>query len=92
MPQFRWPELKHDIYLAREVVGRRPSKVSEWDAIAKVLSASFATPAKPVHLKGRGCRERLERLVEKFRAHDSQSLKRLVHITNDFFYVLCTHM
>ena len=73
MPQFRWSELKHNIHLAREVVGRRPLKVSEWDAIATVLSPTFTTPAKPAHLKGRGCRERLERLVEKFRAEDSQS-------------------
>ena len=76
MPQFCWPEVKNDIYLAREVVGRRPSKLSDWEEIAAVLGSSFSTPAKPVHLKGRGCRERLERLVEKFRADDSLSLRR----------------
>ena len=76
MPQFRWPEVKNDIYLAREVVGRRPSKLSDWDEIAALLSSSFSTPAKPIHLKGRGCRDRLDRLVEKQRADDSRSLRR----------------
>ena len=42
MPQFCWPEVKNDIYLAREVVGQRPSKLSEWEEIAAVLAASFS--------------------------------------------------
>ena len=76
MPQFRWPEVANDIMLAKEVVGRRPSKPADWDEIADILSSAFSTQAKPVKLKGRGCRERLERLVEKYRADESQSLRR----------------
>ena len=74
--QFRWPELSHNICLAREVVGRRPSKPLEWEEVAAIPSRTFSTSTKPVKLKGRGCRERLERLVEKFRTEESQSLKR----------------
>ena len=76
MPQFRWPELVHDISLAREVADRRPSNSAGWDAIADLLSPMFTTPSKPVMLKGRGCKDRMDRLIQKFRAEDAQSLKR----------------
>ena len=76
MPQFRWPQVENDISLAREVVGQRPSRPADWDIVAVVLSSAFSTPNKPVHLRGRGCRERMDRLIEKFRADDTQSLKR----------------
>ena len=80
MPQFRWPEVANDISVAREVVGRRPSKLADWEVIAGILSSAFSIPSKPVQLKGRGCtcREGLERLVDKFCADDSQSQKRHV--------------
>lgn len=80
MPQFRWPTVANDVSLAREVVGRRPSKPAEWDEIAAILNSAFSTPSKTVQLKGRGCRERLERLVSKYREDDSQSLKRSVEL------------
>ena len=76
MPQFWWPELSHDVALAKEVVSHRPSKAQDWEAIAQTLSTSFSTANKPVELKGRGCRERMERLLEKFHAEDTKSLKR----------------
>ena len=78
MPQFRWPELMHDISLAREGASSHPSKPADWESIAGVLSSAFSTEDKPIELKGRGCRERMDRLLEKFRAEDSKSLKRLV--------------
>ena len=74
MPQFRWPDVAHDVSLAKEVVRQRPSKLADCEVIAGILSSAFSTPSNPVQLKGRGCRERLERLVERFRAADSQSL------------------
>ena len=76
MPQFRWPELVHDISLAREVAGRRPSNSADWEAIADLLSSMFTTPSRPVALKGRGCKDRMDRLIKKFRADDAQYLKR----------------
>ena len=77
MPQFRWPELQHDLSLAKEVTSRRPSKPADWEVIAETLSADFSIKDKPPEeLKGRGCRERLERLLDKFKAEDSKSLKR----------------
>ena len=86
MPQFRWPEVANDILLAREVIGRRPSKPADWDVIAGILSSVFSKPGKLVCLKGRGCRERLDRLVEKYRTDDTQSLKRFVECNTLFCY------
>ena len=54
MPQFLWPELRHDISLAREVASSRPSKPADWESIAGVLSSTFSTEDKPIELKGRG--------------------------------------
>ena len=76
MPQFRWPEVQHDIILAREAAAKRPSKLPDWEPIAKTLSSAFSTSSRPVHLKGRGCKERMDRLLAKFNSEDKQSLKR----------------
>ena len=76
MPQFRWPEMKHDVALAKEVASVRPSKPTDWEGIAGVLSVAFSTDDKPVALKGRGCRERLDRLIDKFKTEEAKSLKR----------------
>ena len=78
MPQFRWPTVENDVLLAREVAGRRPSKQTDWDEIAAILNSAFSTPSKTVTLKGRGCRERLNRLLSKYRTDESQSLRRFV--------------
>lgn len=76
MPAFRWPETWHDIALAKEVVACRPSKPAEWDQIAVKLSEIFSADDKSVELKGRGCRERLDRLIQKFKAEETKALKR----------------
>ena len=65
MSQFRWPELKHDILLAREVAGNHPSKPRDWETVASTLNVFFSMEKNAVDLKGRGCRERLERLLKK---------------------------
>lgn len=78
MTGFRWPDTSHDIALAREAAACRPTKPLDWEAIATRLNAAFSTEEKPVTLKGRGCRERLERLLGKFKAEDAKSLKRFV--------------
>ena len=64
MPQFRWPEQLNDVALARGVASTRPAKNADWEKIAGTLSA-----------QGRGCRERLERLLDKFKSEDSKALK-----------------
>ena len=61
MPAFRWSDTAHDIALAKEVIACRPLKPLDWDSIATRLNAVFATKEKPVELKGRGCRERLDK-------------------------------
>ena len=55
MSQFWWPDLHHDVSLAKEVVSARPRKGADWEKIAVTLSALFSTGEKPVELKGRGC-------------------------------------
>ena len=62
MLQIRWPEMKYDDALTKDVASVRPNKPSDWEGIAGVLSAAFPTDDKPVALKGRGCRECLDRL------------------------------
>lgn len=76
MPSFRWPEIHHDIALAKEVISKRPRRASEWDIIATILNETFSTEKKAVCLKGRGCRDRMNRLVEKYRSEEKRSLKR----------------
>ena len=76
MPSFRWPEIQHDISLAKEYISKRPKRVADWDLIASTLNEVFSTDSRPVCLKGRGCRERINRLVEKYRSEEKRSLKR----------------
>ena len=75
MPGFRW-ELKQDIALATEVVSKRPHKPLDWSDVAEDLNASFSTDNKPVQLKGRGCRERMDLLLKKYKDDDKKALKR----------------
>ena len=74
---FRWPEAWNDIALAKEVVCFRPTKPVDWDEIAAKLSEAFsAAKDKLVELKGTRCRERMDRLLQKFKAEEARSLKR----------------
>lgn len=61
----------HDIALTTEVARDRPEKPSEWDKIAESL-----IDEKNVSLKGTGCRERMDRILTKYKEQDAQSLKR----------------
>lgn len=76
MAPFRWPDPLYDIALAREVAAKRPQKPQDWDAIAEVLSKDFSTEDKPVELKGRACKDRMNLLITKYKAEDARSLKR----------------
>lgn len=76
MAPFRWPDVKHDIALAKEVAAAKPDSPQDWEFVATTLGTSFSTKDKPVVLKGRGCRERMQRLIEKFKQEDARSLKR----------------
>ena len=75
---FRWPETKHDLALAKEVAKTMPEKPTEWDQIGEDLSALFSSWSHPgsVEIKGRGCRERMDRLLEKHKNDDAKALKR----------------
>ena len=74
MPGFRW-ELQQDIALVSEVATSRPQKLQDWDEIAVTLSAAFSSDEKPVQLKARGCRERMDLLLKKYKDEDIKSLK-----------------
>ena len=76
MAQFRWPKVENDIALLKEIVARRPSKADEWDDIVEFLSSLFSTENNPVVLKRRGCRERSEVLIKKFKSEEPKALKR----------------
>ena len=76
MPSFRWPETWQDVALAKEVVSVRPTKPADWEAVAKTLSASFSTEGNEVSLKGRGCKERMDLLMRKYKQEDTKALKR----------------
>ena len=76
MAPFRWPDTKHDIALAKEVAAAKPTTSQDWEIIATTLGTLFSTEDKPVALKGRGCRERMQRLIDKFKQEDARSLKR----------------
>ena len=79
MPNFRWPLLYHDIALAKEVTSLRPEKPSDWELIAADLSVLFTKQdGKVVSLKGRGCKDRLDLLVKKYREEDSKALRQYV--------------
>ena len=80
MAPFRWPLVQNDIDLAIEVDAARPEKSSDWDLIAAKLNNHFSTPEKPVELTGRSCRERMDRVLEKYKSEESRSLKRYLHI------------
>ena len=88
MPCFRWTETGHDVDLDKEVAVNRPSKPLDWEEIAARLSEKFSSEDKPVELKGRGCRKRLERLLDKHKAADAKALKRLWGI----FVFTCTYI
>ena len=75
MPGFRY-ELKRDLALATEVASTRPTKPAEWESVASMLSQQFSTDDKPVQLKGRGCKERLELLLKKYNDDDKKALKK----------------
>ena len=72
---FRW-EVNHNIAVASEVVSKRPQKPANWIDLVEVLSKSFSTEDKPVQLKGRGCKERMDLLIKKYKDDDKKSLKR----------------
>ena len=75
MPGFRW-EVNHNIVLASEVDSKRPQNPANWIDLAEALSKSFSTEEEPMQLKGRGCKERMDMLLQKYKDDDKKALKR----------------
>ena len=63
MAQFRCPEMKHELTLAKDVAKYFPEKPQEWDGVAKILRKAFFIE----EVKGRGRREKMDRILEKYR-------------------------
>ena len=81
MPNFRWPLVYHDISISKQVYSTHPKKSSDWEVIAAKLSALFSTrDDKIISLKGRGCRERIDLLIKKYKEKDKKALKRHVAV------------
>jgi hypothetical protein len=76
MAPFRWANVEYDIQLAVEVTSQKPEKPADWEVIAEALSKEFSKWGKQVEIKGRGCKERMERIIAKFKTEDKRSLKR----------------
>ena len=70
MAPFHWPKVDQDIALWKEIIAWRPTKPDDWEDIAEFLSNLFTTENNPVQLKGRGCRERSELLVKKYKSQE----------------------
>lgn len=70
MAPLRWPELSHDKALLLEVATKKPERPADWEDVALNLSLAFSTPNNAVEIKGRACRERLDRLIHKFKNED----------------------
>ena len=76
MAPFRWPTTFHNLQLATEVAAGRPNSPAEWDNVAQALSLAFSSEDKKVELTGRPCRERMDRLLNKYNEEDKKSLKK----------------
>ena len=63
MAPFRWPEARHELPLAKEVAQHNSEKPDDWEAVARRLSKAFSTGSCPAELKGRGCREKMYRVL-----------------------------
>ena len=76
MAPFRWPKMKHELALAKEVAKYFPEKPQEWDEVAKIPSKAFSTDDKQVEVKGRGYQEKMDRKLAKYKSEEAKALKR----------------
>ena len=77
MAPFCWPSVHQDLGVAREVMRHRPEKRVER------LSEAFSEE-NVVELRGRGCRERKDRLLAKHQQDHAKALKSWVVWWNCF--------
>ena len=78
---FRWPEMKHDLALVKEVAKTWPEKPTDWDKLAEGLSTLFSSWSHhDMDIKGRGCRERMDRILSKHKHDDAKALKKVSNL------------
>ena len=76
MTPFTWPNVSYDLLLCKKVLARRSWSPFEWESVAETLSEIFSSEERAVNLKGRGCRERVDRLLIKYNEEDKKNLKK----------------
>ena len=76
MAPFRWPLPLNDMMLATEFAARKPTCATKWHVMASILSTVFSTNERKVELTGRACRERLNRILNKYLEDNKKALKR----------------
>ena len=64
MAPFRWPDIWQELAVAKEVAkyGPKALRVGRTE-VAKIRSNAFSTGDKQI--KGRGCREKMDKILEK---------------------------
>ena len=68
---------------SRQVMSRRPERPAEWEKRVERLSEAFSEE-NVVELRGRGCRERKDRLLAKHQQDHAKALKSWVVWLNCF--------
>lgn len=81
MASFRWSLVQNDIDFVIEVDVVRFEKLFDWDFIVVKFSNYFLILENLVELIGRSCRERMDRVFEKYKFEEFRFLKR-------YFYIL----
>ena len=59
----------------KEVAQDSPKKPDEWEAVDKRLGKAFSTDSYTVELKGKGCREKMNQILTKYKEEDVKGLK-----------------
>ncbi|KAK2555243.1 hypothetical protein P5673_023226 [Acropora cervicornis] len=67
---------RHELAFAKEVAQDSPEKPDEWEAVANKLCKAFSTDSYTVELKGRGCHEKMDWILTKYKEEDVKGLKR----------------
>ena len=75
MAPFCPPEVRHKLARAKEVAQHNPEKPDEWEAIARILGKAFSADSYIVELKGRGCHEKMDQILTKYKEEDIEGLK-----------------
>ena len=69
--------MKHELAVAKEVAKYFPEKPQEWDEVANILSKVFSTDDKQVEVKEGGCREKINKKLEKYKSQEAKAVEAI---------------